>query len=244
LRAWLKWRLLQGWDARLARRFDAVVTVSDLDRNRLLARWPGGARRVAVIPNGVDTEALQPLPPAPAPPTLLFVGTLGYEPNMDAAQFLATEIFPRVRAVCPAARLVIAGQHAAPSVLALAPLPQVSVQVNVADLRPLYQQAQVVVVPLRAGGGTRLKILEALALGRPVVSTTIGAEGLDLAAGAQLRLADSAEAFAQAVLDLLGDPAAAAALAERGRAAVAARYAWPLVAARALAHYRQLVGPA
>ncbi len=240
-RAWLKWRLLVGWDARLALHFDAVVTVSAVDEQRLVKQLPIGRRpRLAIIPNGVDVAGLQPLPPA-AEPVLLFVGTLGYEPNIDAAQFFATQVLPRVQAAVPATRLVIAGQHPAPGVLALAHLPGVSVIGAVPDLQPVYQAAQVVVVPLRAGGGTRLKILEALALGRPVVSTTIGAEGLDLIDGLHLRLADGAEALAEAIVALLRNPDELAALAQHGRERVTERYAWPQLAEQALALYQTLL---
>jgi len=236
----LKWRLLQGWDARLAQAFDACVTVSALDQQRLRAQLPAGSRLpITVIPNGVDVARLLPLPPA-AEPVVLFVGTLSYEPNIDAAQFFATQVFPRVRQAFPAARFVIAGQHPAPGVRALARLPQVTVTGALTDLLPVYQQAQVVVVPLRAGGGTRLKILEALALGRPVVSTTLGCEGLELDDRLHLRLADEADALAQTVIEVLRDPAQRAALAEHGRQRVVERYAWPALAAGALALYRQL----
>jgi glycosyltransferase involved in cell wall biosynthesis len=228
-------------DARLARRFDAVVTVSALDAQRLREQLPPGrGPALAVIPNGVDVETFQPLPPAPEP-VILFMGTLGYEPNIDAVQFFATEVLPRVRQAVPAARFVIAGQHPAPGVLALAQLPGVTVTGAVPDVQPVYAQAQVVVVPLRAGGGTRLKILEALALGRPVVTTTIGNEGLDLLDAEHLRVADGAAALAQAVIELLRDPAQRAALAVRGRARVVERYGWPQLAAQQLALYEQLV---
>ena len=239
-RAALKAWLLRDLDARYAPRFDAVITVSALDRERLLTRLPAGRPPVTVVDNGVDVEALQPLPPAPEP-VLLFLGTLGYEPNMDAAQFFTAEVLPRVRAAVPAARLVIAGQHPAPSVLALAQQPGVRVLGAVPEVTPLYAQAQVVVVPLRAGGGTRLKILEALALGRALVSTPVGCEGLDLEAGRHLVVAEDAAALAEAVVALLRDPARRAALAAAGRARVVARYAWPRLAGDLLALYQRLL---
>jgi glycosyltransferase involved in cell wall biosynthesis len=155
-------------------------------------------------------------------------------------RFFCREILPLVRLQIPDARLLIAGQSPPPDVRALARSDSVVLLADVADIVPCYQRARLAVAPLRAGGGTRLKILEAMALGRVVVSTTIGCEGIDVSHGRDILVADQAEAFAACVVSLLRDPAARAALAARARQTVERGYDWPLLAARQLAVYSSL----
>lgn len=165
-------------------------------------------------------------------------------PNADAVRYFCQEILPLVRRDVPGARLLIAGQSPPPDVRALAASDAVSLLPDVADIVPCYQRARLAVVPLRAGGGTRLKILEAMALGRAVVSTTIGCEGLGVSPGRDILIADEPEAFAAGVVSLLRDTAARAALAARARQTVESAYDWPLLAARQLAVYRSLTNGA
>jgi glycosyltransferase involved in cell wall biosynthesis len=183
--------------------------------------------QIEVVPNGVDLDYWSPSPGAPAPHTLLFPAALNWPPNLAAAECLLDEILPRVRQRLPQARLVIAGRlPPAPLVARCAHDPSVSLHANPADMRPHFARAALVVVPLPAASGTRLKILQALAAGRPVVSTPAGALGLDLASGRDLCVAELVEPFAAEVVRLLEDEPARATLARAGRAAVQA-HAWP-----------------
>lgn len=145
---------------------------------------------------------------------------------------LATDILPLIAARLPTVRLTIVGRSPAPAVLALASLPNVEVTGFVDDLLPYYRRAAVVLVPLRAGGGTRLKILEAMALGRPIVTTPIGCEGLEAEPGRHLLVADTPALLADATIQLLTDPALSHSLAAHARHLVEARYDWPILGRR------------
>ena len=230
-------RRFREWDAerhvRLARvtwpAYDALVAVSERDRDLAAPFVPAA---VTVVPNGADLTALTPAPdPPPDPPTLIFTATMNYGPNADGIAWFAAEVWPRVRAGAPAAELLVVGREPPPAVRALAVRPGVTVTGEVPDVRPYFARAHLAIAPLRTGGGTRLKVVEALAAGRPVVSTTLGAEGLELGDEVVLR-ADDAEAFAAGVLALLADPEGRARRAAAGRAAVEARYGWERSAAR------------
>jgi glycosyltransferase involved in cell wall biosynthesis len=234
----LKSRLVAGFDLlkmqrferQRVRQFPGIIAVSARDA-ATLGRWAPGAS-LHVVPNGADCARLLPLDVAPEPGAIVFMGTLSYAPNRDAVEYFAAEILPRVRRAVPAATLRIVGRQDEALTRALRPVPGVHFTGYVDDVRPHLARAQVVVVPLRAGGGTRLKILEALAMGRPVVSTTVGAEGLDLTSGEHLLVADHPEAFAAAVIRLLQDTATAATLAAHGRRAVLERYDWRAITSR------------
>jgi polysaccharide biosynthesis protein PslH len=198
--------------------FDHVVVVSEQER----ARMAPGARSVLVCPNGREPSAV--LPEAPDP-VVAFVATMGWAPNVDAAVWLAREIWPLVRRRVPEARLLLVGKDPAPAVRALAD-DSVEVTGTVADVTPSLARCRVAAAPLRAGGGTRLKIMEALDVGRPVVATSIGCEGMDDLVGRGVVVADTAAAFADALADLLLDPARAAALGRAGHDAVTAEHTW------------------
>ena len=193
-----------------------------------------------VVPNGVDTQAYQPLPTNGSSSALLFIGTMGYAPCADAAQFMAVEILPRIRRAVPDAQLWLVGADPPP---AIARLQSEAVHVTgmVSDVVPYYRRCAAAVVPLRAGGGTRLKILEAMALNRPVVSTTIGSEGLDVVDGEHILNADGADAFAQQVVRALHDRSLAERLARNARELVVAHYDWDTIAARQLQTYETTV---
>jgi sugar transferase (PEP-CTERM/EpsH1 system associated) len=236
------WKRLNGWlgarwEPRVAERFERCITVSEPDRRRLLDANP--RLRVDVVPNGADSEELLPLAPSQGPPSLLFVGEMSYEPCVDAAERLCLEVLPRVRAELPTVQVWIVGRDPSERVRALAG-DGVHVTGMVEDVRPFYARCHVAVAPLRAGGGSRIKILEAIALGRPVVSTRLGAEGLDLADQEHLLLADGAEALATCTLALLRDPELASAIAARARRLVEKRYDWDRSAARQIALYEEL----
>jgi sugar transferase (PEP-CTERM/EpsH1 system associated) len=234
IKAWLLGRS----EARAAARFSHSIAVSSSDAELLRRENP--RLPISVVENGVDCARFQPLAEAPEGNDLLFTGVLGYPPNADAVRFFCREILPLVRRAVPDARLLIVGQSPPPDVRALAESEAVELLSDVADIVPCYQRARLAVVPLRAGGGTRLKILEAMALGRAVVSTTIGCEGIGVSHGRDILVADQAEAFAAGVVWLLRDPAARAELAARARQTVERDYDWPLLAARQLAIYSAL----
>lgn len=199
---------------RALRRADAVVVCSELDRSRL-----GGGPNVHVVPNGYPSRGRQPRPPAPPPdrlPTVLLVGTYHYAPNVDAAVFAATQVLPALRRRVPQARLRIVGRGSERLPAAVSTALGVDVVGAVEDVTPELQRANVALVPIRYGGGTRVKVLEAWAHGVPVVSTPLGAEGLDARDGEHLLLGNDAEDLAEACARLLSDPATAEALSHAG----------------------------
>jgi glycosyltransferase involved in cell wall biosynthesis len=197
---------------------------------------------VEVIPNGVDTQRYQPLPEANTPPHLLFIGNMGYAPCIDAVSFFCLEILPLIQRAIRSVELWIVGRDPQPEVTHLDGQ-GVHVTGRVEDIIPYYRQTKVSVVPLRAGGGTRLKILEAMALGRPVVSTTIGSEGLDAINGEHLLIADQPEQFAEQTVRLLTDRHLYQHIASRGRQLVESRYDWDQIAGRLMDVYADLVEP-
>ncbi|WP_106212910.1 glycosyltransferase [Kineococcus rhizosphaerae] len=200
---------------------DLVSVVSAKDAERL----PVQPRRLVTALNGWEPRPL--LEPA-SDPVAVFVGVLGWQPNADAAQWLAQQVWPHVRASLPQARASLVGRNPSPATLALAG-DGLTVTGTVPDVQPYLQQARVALAPLRAGGGTRLKILEALAAGRPVVATSVGADGLEDLVGSGVVVADDPREFAARVVELLDDPARAQDLGRAGAAAVADRYSWDRV---------------
>jgi glycosyltransferase involved in cell wall biosynthesis len=207
--------------------------VSARARAPLPVKAKAKAASVLVCPNGRDPDPDGPLAPSDTP-TAAFVATLGWAPNVDAAVWFGAEVWPAVCRRLPAARLLLVGRDPAPSVQALAS-ESVEVSGTVADIRPYLAQARVAVAPLRSGGGTRLKILEALDAGRPVVATSIAVDGLEDLVGEGVVLADDAPAMADALCALLDDPARATALGRAGHDAVAARHSWDAALAPLLA---------
>jgi glycosyltransferase involved in cell wall biosynthesis len=211
--------------ARLERRimeaFDLVIVPSDGDA----ALLPGDAE---VVPNGVDVDAFVP-DALPSSPGLVFTGTLDYLPNADGLAWFCAEVLPLVRASCPAVTLDIVGSRAGSAARSLASSPGVRLHEDVAAVQPFLSAGRVAVVPLRIGTGTRLKALEAMAAGRPVVGTAVGLEGLGLVPGRDALVADAPADMAKQVLSVLGDDALAARLAAAGRALVEARFDWRVI---------------
>lgn len=212
-------------------RADLVWVCSDEERSLLDG---SSARRVEVVPNGVDAFGDFAARDVPIQPNrILFFGKLDYYPNSDGVGWFLDEIMPAIRARRSDVEFLVVGPGANDELRArVESTPNARLLGWVPELAELVATAAVVVVPLRAGGGTRLKILEALALGRPLVSTTVGAEGLDLADGQDLVLADDPVDFADRVLALLDDPGAAGALGRAGQSAVRARYDWSSIGGR------------
>jgi len=237
------WRKLRGEEQAAWRRFDAVTVSSRHDDAMVRAAVP--AARTAVIPNAVDVELFRRRPGDPAPDgrTIVFFGAINYFPNTDGILFFLREVWPALSARHPAARLEILGHRPPPSVLAHRG-PRVEVPGFVDDLRPHLAQAAVVIAPLRMGSGTRLKILEAMAMGKAVVSTAIGASGIDVTDGEDILIADDAAGFATAVGRLLEDAPLATRLGESARALVEARYSWDASARELEAFFRALLAGA
>jgi polysaccharide biosynthesis protein PslH len=182
---------------------------------------------VHIVPNGVDTTYFVPSSSQTERGVLLFTGRMSYEPNADAVCYFAEQVLPLVRRECPQARLHIVGAAPPPRVSALASN-AVVVHGQVADIRPYFATAEAVVVPIRTGGGTRLKLLEAAASGKAIVSTSLGAEGLAFAAGRDLLIADAPATFAAAIVAVLGDGALRDTLGSHARAR-ARQYDWAAI---------------
>lgn len=226
-RVWLdflKWRWAEVAWSRMA---DVVVAVSRPEAQYYRQRLPDIP--VEVVPNGVDVEYFSPVNRRPESATLLFTGGMNWLPNIDAACYFCREIYPYIKAQRPDVRLLIVGRDPAPEVQALASDPNVTVTGRVPDVRPYFERASVFVVPLRAGGGTRLKILEAFAARVPVVSTSLGCEGLDVSDGRHLLIADTPQAFAQQTLRLLADADMRVQLTEAGYELARTVYDYPVV---------------
>jgi glycosyltransferase involved in cell wall biosynthesis len=224
---WLQWTRMCRYEPATLRCAGRVLVCSEKERAQLSVQGVEGA---LLVPNGVDTEFFAP-GPGPSEARfggleLVFTGGMSYAPNADGARWFLERVFPLVLRGRPDARITFVGKDPPPSLLALARPGQVVFTGRVDDVRPHVHKAHVFVVPLRSGGGTRLKILEALAMNLPLVSTRVGAEGLDLRAGEDLLLADEPQEFADAVLALANDRDRARRLAASGRARVLERYDW------------------
>ncbi|HVD92702.1 MAG TPA: glycosyltransferase family 4 protein [Vicinamibacterales bacterium] len=192
-----------------------------------------GANRVVVVPNGVDTSAFSSTSTRrEGPPTILFIGALEWMPNISAVRFLARDVLPAVRARVPDARLLVVGRRPTAEVLALGDPGRVDIAADVPDVRPYWEQADVLAVPLETGGGTRIKILEAFAAGVPVVSTPVGCEGIDARHPEHLLIA-SRDRFADAVVASLGDSTGAVERAANARVLARQQYDWGAIGARA-----------
>ncbi len=224
--------LLRAYEAERVRVMDRVLACSEEDRLLLrdMAGLPWGARRdrIWVVPNGVDPDAFHgdTTPASLSGRPLVFVGSMDWAPNEDGAVWFAAKIMPRIVEQVPEARFYVVGRNPGKALASLNGKDQVVVVGEVPDVRPYLLAAHVVPVPLRSGGGTRLKILEAMAAGKPVVSTTIGAEGLELTPGKEIEIADTEDGFVAAVVRLLRDEERSSAMGKAGAKAVARRYSW------------------
>jgi glycosyltransferase involved in cell wall biosynthesis len=227
--------LMEREEAHWAARVTLNVVVSEADRRSLLARAPSA--RVLVAPNGVDADAWTPGGPGDAEPDdVVFVGGSDWFPNLDGITWFAASALPRLRAERPGLRCRWVGRAAPAERERLASLGVESTG-YVEDPRPHVARARCVIVPLRVGGGTRIKLLEAWAAGKAVVSTTIGAEGLEAVNGENLLVRDTPEAFAAALAELLDSPDLRRRLGEGGRATVLRSYRWEAVGDRLRAAY-------
>lgn len=234
LRPWLRLEAarMKQYEGALVHAFDHTLVVSEADRLAMEeaaraapATEPRGGGRLSVIPIAIDTQEVRPVERAPSD-TILTVGTLHYPPNADGVRWFLAEVFPRVLARFPQARLVIVGKTPPADLVALAARFDGRVKVTgyVPDLEPYLRQAALMAVPVRAGGGMRVRLLEAFAWQMPTVTTTAGMEGIEAEPGRHLLVGDTPEAFAEAVLRLLTDRRLAENLAVAGRRLVEARY--------------------
>jgi sugar transferase (PEP-CTERM/EpsH1 system associated) len=237
----IQWKKLSRYEATICRLADGVVAVSEADRAALQRLVPG--LEVTVIPNGVDTEFYNdqfPMTNDQSKPghwdldighcSLVFTGKMDFRPNVDAVLWFYREVLPQIRRKVPDTHFYIVGQSPHRRVLRLADHPAVTVTGYVDDVRSYIAGACVYVVPLRIGGGTRLKVLEAMAMGKPIVSTSLGCEGFQgLIPGRELSIADSPEDFAQRVIELLEDASRRERLGQAARRFVEERYDWRLI---------------
>jgi glycosyltransferase involved in cell wall biosynthesis len=234
------WRKLRREELATYRGADGVYLCSAADERRLLDHIPEA--RTAIIPNAADVEYYQPRPTDPPSDanTLVYFGLLSTVPNVDGVTHFVRDIWPRIAEAHPEARCKIIGGKPPPSLVALAG-PKVELTGFVSDLRPHLAGAAAVVVPLRLGGGTRLKIVEAMAMGKAIVSTALGAEGIDAVPGRDILIENQPTGFADAVNRLLADPGLAAGIGRSARQLAVERYSWA-GAARALeGFYRRLL---
>jgi len=225
-----QWRKVDRFERSAMGWVDGAFAVSKLDRERLLGYRP--SLPIAVVENGVDLDYFRASAQPDARRHVVFTGSMDWRPNQDAARYFVSEILPSLRRVEPKVECTFVGRNPPPEILALASVPGVHITGTVEDVRPFVARAAVYVVPLRIGGGSRLKVLEALAMGRAVVSTSVGAEGLDVEHGRDILVADTPEAFAESVLNLLGNPSRCAVLAQAGRRLVERRYGWDALAGK------------
>jgi glycosyltransferase involved in cell wall biosynthesis len=237
-RAWLRPAIqfetqrLKRYEKRVVETFDHTLTVTNIDRELLLDLFPPDERstlasRITTIPIAVDCRELTIVERTPLSPTILTLGSLNYPPNADGIRWFINEVYPFVRQQVPKANLTVIGKNPPADILTAAKQdPSISVTGYVPDMLPYLQHATLIVVPVRTAGGMRVRILEAFARGMPVVTTTIGLEGIDAAPGEEVLVEDDPQSFANAVVRLLKDPELQEKLASRGRALAEAKYDW------------------
>jgi glycosyltransferase involved in cell wall biosynthesis len=234
LRRWFikgQWRKFERFERRVMARVDQTVAVSPVDAALFASEF--GARRVSVVDNGVDTVNFRPAVGPRESARILFMGSLDWRPNLDAVDVLLERIFPAVRSAVPNAELWIVGRQP-PDALRrrVFAYPNVELHADVSDVRPFLGSCGLLAVPLRIGGGSRLKILEALASAVPVVSTRVGAEGLCLDPERHLTIVEDVDRMAAAIVETIRSPRAARAQALAGRERVLQRYDWGVLADR------------
>lgn len=232
------WRKLWLEERRAWRRFDGCVVTSV--RDEALLREDAPRARIAVVPNGVDVDAFAPTPSEKVEPnTVLFLGAINYYPNTDGLLFFLREAWPALKAARPGVKLKIVGPKPPPSISQW-PDPSVEVVGYVDDVRPHIARAGAMIVPLRIGGGTRLKVLEAMAFGKAIISTTLGAEGIDVTHDKEILLADDGAGLAAQTARALGDEALTRRLGIAARELALARYSWRFCADRISSFYEEL----
>jgi glycosyltransferase involved in cell wall biosynthesis len=228
IQAWLEWKKMQVLERKTVRRFGVCVTVSAHDKASLLRLVPEA--RAVVVPNGVDTNYFCPQPAPQQEPQLVFVGSMNYGPNSDGVLWFYNAVLGLIRQWVPDVHLFVVGSNPSPQITELSADPNVTVTGFVEDVRPYLGNGAVMVVPIRLGSGTRLKILDAWAMEKAIVSTTLGAEGLEAVHQKNILLADEPQQFAECVHSLLVDQEKRTRLGKVGRQLVESRYDWSVIA--------------
>lgn len=231
---------MRRYEKRVIPEFDQCFCISDVDR-KMFERIFKGKVQFGVISNGVDTEELLPLP-IPEKPDLIFVGNLDYQPNALAVDWFLRQIFPLVRARVPDAFFFVVGNRPPEWLKRWEKRSPVKFTGYVESVAEWYRKTKVAIAPLKVGSGTRGKILEAMAFGRPVVSTTLGAEGLEVTNGKDILLADRPEEFAEKVAALIRDKVLYDSIAGNARKLVEERYDWGIIAEKLEKDYEALLG--
>jgi sugar transferase (PEP-CTERM/EpsH1 system associated) len=226
-----QWKRMLRFEREALARFDLALAVSDADRVTFERLYPGALRTPAhVVQTGVDTTYFVPSDQPVRRAHIVFTGSMDWLPNEDGMQYFVRDILPRIRQVEPDATLSIIGRAPTPAVRRLADAPGIEVTGRVDDVRPHIAAGAVYVVPLRIGGGTRLKIFEAMGMGKAIVSTTVGAEGLPVTPGQNILIADEPARFAQSVVHMIRDVDARRRIEADARRMVVQQYDWSAVA--------------
>jgi sugar transferase (PEP-CTERM/EpsH1 system associated) len=225
-----QWKKMKRFEEEVFKRASTVVVVSPHD-GETVSRWRGRKNGIVLVENGVDVDYFSPQQVAEEPRTVVFTGSLDWRPNVDAMMFFLDEVWQRILSRSPKSRCFIVGRNPMSSLRdRVRSEPSVTLTGTVADVRPFIERSAVYIVPLRIGGGSRLKILEALSMEKPVVSTSVGAEGLRAENGREIHIADTPAAFAEAVLHLFSNPDAGERLGVAGRSLVESSYRWEVLA--------------
>jgi polysaccharide biosynthesis protein PslH len=227
-RNWLTWSKATRYIASALNSFNAGTVVSEIERQRVEQKYAGSSP-IIVIPNGVEISEEAPTFGPPNRDTLVFSGSLTYDANLDAVQYFLKEVFPLVKAARPEVKLLVTGKIDGVPIDNLPNKEWITFTGYLEDVRPTVATSWINVVPLRKGGGTRLKILEALSLGTPVITTSKGAEGLDLEHQQELLVADSADVFADTILKVLGNYELREQYGQIGRRKVSQKYDWKVI---------------
>jgi polysaccharide biosynthesis protein PslH len=222
--SFIQWRRLRTYERAMCLRADRVITCSAADAGAI--RELDTRLKVTVISNGVDLASHAAYQGEVRPHDLVFTGKMDFRPNIDAMLWFCQAVLPLIQARKPGVSLAIVGQRPHNRLESLRSLPAVTITGHVPDVRPFIAGAQVYIAPLRVGGGTRLKLLQAMAMGKAIVSTTLGAEGLDIQDGREMLLADRADEFASAVLSLMEQPEERRRLGEVARQKAQRSYGW------------------
>jgi polysaccharide biosynthesis protein PslH len=227
--SWWEWRKMEAAERRYLHLADRVLAVSETDRDAFATFLD--PQKITVIPTGVDVDYFQPLPVEEIPDSLVFTGSMDWLPNEDAIFFFVEAILPLIKQQCPAVSLEVVGRNPSRKLQSLVET-ETSVRLTgwVEDIRPFLARGSVCIVPLRIGGGTRLKIFEAMSMGKAVVSTSVGAEGLPVQTGENIVLADAPNDFASSVITLLRDSNQRRRFGTAARILVHENYSWPKVA--------------
>jgi glycosyltransferase involved in cell wall biosynthesis len=222
---WIQWQRMRRYEKETCAKFNGIVAVSEQDKKVLEQDF--GAKNVFTIPTGVDTDFFSPREDKVEKNSLVFTGSMDWLPNEDAILFFAREILGRIKLQVPEVKLTVVGRNPSRRLVAeLKQYPEIDVVGWVKDVRPFISSHALYVIPLRIGGGTRIKVYEAMAMGKAIVSTAVGIEGLPLKDGEHVALADSSEAFAQATIKLLQQDESREAIALRGMNFVRHNFSW------------------